>query len=54
MNLVDWQLERMTQPSPDGRYHQINLLTANDAVPLIIAGNEVGQIALRELLTPPV
>lgn len=53
VNLVDWQLERMTQPSPDGRYQQTEILTVNDSVPLIITTNEVGRIPLRELLTPP-
>lgn len=54
VNLVDWQLERMTQPLPDGRYQQTEILTVKDAVPLIIAGVEVARISLQELLTPPV
>lgn len=53
VNLVDWQLERMTQPSPEGWYQQTNILTVNDAVPLLIAGSEAARISLRELLTPP-
>ena len=53
VNLVDWQLERMTQPLPNGRYQQTDLLTANDAVPLIIGDSQVERIALEELLTPP-
>ncbi|HET6422036.1 MAG TPA: Uma2 family endonuclease [Planctomycetaceae bacterium] len=53
VNLVDWQLERMTHPSSDGRYQQTDILTVNDAVPLVIAGSEVGQISLQDLLTPP-
>lgn len=54
VNLVDWQVERLTQPSPAGHYQQTDILTVNDAVPSVIAGNEVGRIPLRELLTPPV
>jgi len=53
-NLVDWQLERMTQPSPDGRYLQVEIMTVNDSVPPIIAGQQAASITLRELLTPPV
>lgn len=53
VNLVDWQLERMTQPSVEGQYQQTSVLTVNDAVPLVISGVEAGRIPLRELLTPP-
>lgn len=53
VNLVDWQLERMTQPLPDGRYQQTDILKVNDAVSLVVGGDEVGRIALGELLTPP-
>lgn len=53
VNLVDWQLERMTQPSPEGRYQQTEFLSVKDTVPLVIAGTEVARLSLQELLTPP-
>jgi Uma2 family endonuclease len=54
VNLVDWQVERMVDPSPDGQYRQTQLLRVTDAAPLTVGGNEVGRVSLQELLTPPV
>jgi Uma2 family endonuclease len=53
VNLEDWQLERMTQPLPDGTFANTEILYAADAVPLTIAGAVIASLPLGELLTPP-
>ncbi|MDP1796463.1 MAG: Uma2 family endonuclease [Planctomycetaceae bacterium] len=52
VNLEDWQLERMTQPSPNGQYQRTEILGPNDSVPVMLSGNEVARLSLSELLTP--
>jgi Uma2 family endonuclease len=53
VNLEDWQLERMTQPKPDGNFAKQEILTAADSVPVSLDGSVIGTLALGELLTPP-
>jgi Uma2 family endonuclease len=53
INLVDARIEVYTDPTgpgpaPDYRQHRNH--GADDSVPLVIAGREIGQIAVRDLL----
>ncbi len=53
INLVDSQVEVYTDPSgpvPAPNYRQRRDYGVNDSVPLVIGGQEIGQIAVRELL----
>ena len=53
VNLVDSQIEVYTDPTgPDAepRYRQRRDYGVNESVPLVVAGQVVGQIAVRELL----
>ena len=54
VNLDEWQLEQMTNPQPDGNYGTTQTYHAGDAVRLVLAGTELGQLPLKDLLTPPV
>jgi Uma2 family endonuclease len=53
VNLVDWRIERMTGPQPDGQFARTELFSVNDAMPVTLDGAVVGQLPLREMLTPP-
>jgi Uma2 family endonuclease len=49
INLVDRQVEVYTLPYADG-YHSRQDYTANDEVPVVIDGAEVGRIAVADIL----
>ena len=51
MNLPDGTLERYTEPA-GGRYAREEVLRPGDAVPLMIGGTVVGEIAVGDLLPP--
>lgn len=53
VNLVDWRVERMTGPRPDGQFATTELFFVNDVLPVTLDGVVVGQLPLMEMLTPP-
>uniref|UniRef100_A0A7C2P8H2 Uma2 family endonuclease n=1 Tax=Schlesneria paludicola TaxID=360056 RepID=A0A7C2P8H2_9PLAN len=53
VNLVDWRIERMTGPQPDGSFTRTEMFTVNDRIPVALDGAVVVSLSLVELLTPP-
>lgn len=53
INLEDWQLERLREPQLQGDYGSKTIYHVDEQVPLVLAGQNMGMIDLRELLTPP-
>jgi Uma2 family endonuclease len=53
VNLVDWCIERMTGPQPDGQFARTERFSVSDALPVTLDGAVVGQLPLTEMLTPP-
>src|SRR5262249_26845898 len=55
INLVDRQIEVYTDPTgpvTNSGYRQSRVFGINDAVPLVLGGQEVAQIPVRDLLPP--
>jgi Uma2 family endonuclease len=52
INLVERQVEVYTNPS-GGRYQDSHIFPAGSEVPVVIAGTEVGRIAVDAILPPP-
>jgi Uma2 family endonuclease len=50
LNLVERQLEVYSDPSEQGEYRQRVIYRESDAVPVVIGGQEVGRIAVRDVL----
>jgi Uma2 family endonuclease len=50
LNLVERQVEAYSDPSEQGEYRQRVVYRESDDVPVVIGGQMVGQIAVRELL----
>ena len=46
VNLVDWQLERMTQPRSDGTFGNTEVLHASDVAPVTIDGQVIARLPL--------
>ena len=52
VNLVDRQVEVYTKPGPQG-YRSTEIFTEGQSVPVVIGGQEVGRIAVEDILPPP-
>ena len=52
INLIDRQVEVYTDPQPDGYYRNCRVYRPGDQVPVVIAGSEIGAIAVSDLLPP--
>jgi Uma2 family endonuclease len=53
VNPVDWCVERMTGPQPDGSFAQTERYRVNEQIPVTLDGVVIGTLPLVELLTPP-
>jgi Uma2 family endonuclease len=52
VNLPRRQVEVYTDPGPDG-YRSSEVFAAGQAIPLVIGGQQLGQIAVDDILPPP-
>ena len=52
MNLVDNQVEVYTDPTPEG-YRSRRDYYAGEAIPVVIDGQLIGQVAVDDILPPP-
>lgn len=52
INLVDRQVEVYTGPRPVSSYSGCHICRPGDIVPVVIAGTEVGRIAVADVLPP--
>jgi Uma2 family endonuclease len=53
INLVHRQIEVFSNPGPDG-YGPSTVYTGGQSVPVVIAGQTLGEIAVNDILPPPV